>query len=475
MSESLLSLEDLLNAAGGVHLLGNGTFCFTSVSTDSRNLTEKSLFVPLIGETQDGHAYVPQALEKGASVVLIALGKYESNSDFFVSLSKKYPSVYFIGVQNTLHGLQAAAAGYVSKFPNLIKVSVTGSSGKTTTKEIALSLLSQKYNVVANVGNLNSETGLPLSVFTIRPEHELGLFEMGMNRKNEMKEIAGVLKPSFAIITNIGTAHIGILGSRENIAAEKSHVFDYFDGKGTAIIPKDDDFASYLQDKAGGHAVFYGDGFPSNVKFISDDGLEGTSFAIDGIPVHLSIPGKYNYKNALGAIALAQSLGLTTDEIVKGFKSIKTIFGRSEIIRGDVTVVQDCYNANPDSMEKAIEMLSCDTKSLHHFLVLGDMLELGDSSLESHTKVIRFAVESGAYVLLVGSEMHRAYEKLCADKTVSLENCSCFADKSDKSVDDAVALLKIKMHKNDAVLIKGSRGMALERISQKILKEAFNA
>ncbi|MBP5747800.1 MAG: UDP-N-acetylmuramoylalanyl-D-glutamate--2,6-diaminopimelate ligase, partial [Treponema sp.] len=168
---SLLSLEDVISAADGIHLLGNGEFCFTSVQTDSRSVVQASLFVPLIGEKQDGHKYIPQAVEKGASVVLICLKNYEADSSFFTEISLKAPNVYFIGVQNTLTALQKIAGRYVEKFPDLIKIGVTGSSGKTTTKEIAASILRQKYNVITNEGNLNSETGLPLSVFKIRSEH----------------------------------------------------------------------------------------------------------------------------------------------------------------------------------------------------------------------------------------------------------------------------------------------------------------
>ncbi|MBP5175699.1 MAG: UDP-N-acetylmuramoyl-tripeptide--D-alanyl-D-alanine ligase, partial [Treponema sp.] len=247
--ESLLSLEDVLDSTGGVHVLGTGEFSFGSVQTDSRNVVKGTLFVPLIGEVQDGHAYIPQALEKGASVVFICMANYEKDSHFFTELSQKYPDVYFIAVENTLHALQAAAGRYVEKFPNLIRVGVTGSSGKTTTKEILAAILSRKYNLVCNEGNLNSETGLPLSVFKIRKEHELGLFEMGMNREGEMGEIAAVLKPRFAVITNIGTAHIGNLGSRENIAAEKARIFEHFHSFGTAVIPREDDFASFLENQ----------------------------------------------------------------------------------------------------------------------------------------------------------------------------------------------------------------------------------
>ena len=246
-NDSLLSLEEILEAVNGVHVLGNSPLCIKSVQTDSRLVEKNTLFVPLIGENQDGHSYVPQAIEKGASVVFISMKNFEDNGNYFVELHEKNPSVIFIAVENTLEALQKSAARYVEKFPHLIKIGVTGSSGKTTTKEILVSILSQKYKVISNKGNLNSETGLPLSVFNIRAEHECGVFEMGMNRENEIGEIASVLKPRFAVVTNIGTAHIGILGSRENIAKEKAKIFSYFGGFGTGVIPVDDEFSDFLK------------------------------------------------------------------------------------------------------------------------------------------------------------------------------------------------------------------------------------
>ncbi len=469
MVSSLLSLEDLVSATGGILLLGSGDFRFTSVVTDSRMVKKDSLFVPLIGEKQDGHSYIPQAIEKGASVVFIALANYERDSSFFVELSKQAPSVAFVGVENTLHALQAAAARYVEQFPGLIKIGITGSSGKTTTKEIACALLSQKYSVIANEGNLNSETGLPLSVFKIRPEHKVGLFEMGMNRKDEMKEIAAVLKPRFAVITNIGTAHVGILGSRQAIAEEKSHIFDHFSGFGSAFIPKDDDFASFLADQVEGKVVFYGDGLPENIRFVKDRGLEGTDFTIDGKSVTLRLPGRYNYKNALAAISLAQLLSVSTDEIIAGFAALKPLFGRSELLcdeKSGIRIVQDCYNANPDSMEKAIGLLSSDDTG-NHFLALGDMLELGESSLEAHRSVIREALSSGSTLLLLGPQMAAALRSMEGQE--GLGKVVSYPDSSDDSIGKAAAYLKTKMGRGDVLLIKASRGMALERLSSSLM------
>lgn len=473
--ESLLTLEDVLESTGGVHVLGNPLeFYFGSVQTDSRNVVDGTLFVPLIGEFQDGHKYVPQAIEKGASVVFIAMSAYEKDGEFFTKISLANPDVVFIAVENTMHALQSAAGRYVEKFPHLIRVGITGSSGKTTTKEILVSILSQKYKVVSNPGNLNSETGLPLSVFGIRKEHQVGVFEMGMNRHNEMGEISSVLKPRFAIMTNIGTAHIGNLGSRENIAIEKGKIFDNFNSFGTAVIPRDDDFAQFLADRVEGKVVFYGDGEDADVKFISDLGLEGTKFSVGNEDVTLSLPGKYNYKNALGAIALAKVLGLGDSEIAAGIKNLKPMFGRSQVISGKYTIVQDCYNANPDSMEKSIDFVSSVTTKdgQKKIFILGDMLELGEESRKNHCDTGKQAAESSArMVIFVGDEMKYAMEAASMDEKFlnkGDKTLKYFSGKSEETIDKVVQEVKSFACEGDIILIKGSRGMGLERITERL-------
>lgn len=465
--DSLLTLEEVLSAVGGELLSGSGNdFSFTSVATDSRNVKEGTLFVPLIGEFQDGHLYIPKAIENGASVIFVS-----KKDDDILTLVLKNPLVSFILVKNTLTALQNSAEKYVSKFPKLIKVSVTGSSGKTTTKELLTSILKQKYNVISNVGNLNSETGLPLSVFNIRPEHELGLFEMGMNRENEIGEISKVFKPNYGVITNIGTAHIGLLGNRENIAREKKKIFDHVDSKGVCVIPKNDDFEEFLAKDLKGKVVFYGNGVNPRIKFISDEGLFGTAFSLDGLEIKLALPGKYNFSNALGAISLSLELGLTPQQIKAGVEGLSSLNGRSEIVKKHgFTVLKDCYNANPDSMEKALELCSCVEFKGKKILVIGDMLELGEESKSAHEKAGVLACESKSDLLVfIGNEMKYGFEKT---KTLSSDAEIRFVSgRDDSSIEEAVNIISdfCKGSENENfLLLKGSRGMGLERILERL-------
>ncbi|MBQ4379024.1 MAG: UDP-N-acetylmuramoyl-tripeptide--D-alanyl-D-alanine ligase [Treponema sp.] len=475
--ESLLKLPETLEAVGGVLLNGDfpsENFCFTSVATDSRGVRKNTLFVPLIGEFQDGHSYVPQALSNGASAVFISKKTSKNLLEGFKKEAENNKNVAFILVENTMRALQKAAEAYVRKFPRLIRCAVTGSSGKTTTKEITASILRQKFSVIATKGNFNSETGLPLSVFNIRPEHELGLFEMGMNRVNEIGEISEVFKPNYAIITNIGTAHIGILGSRQNIANEKKKIFNYIDSFGSAFIPKEDDFANFLEKGVKGKVVKYGPGCDESIKLVADEGLAGTVFTVDGVLMRLSLPGKYNFLNALGAIALAKELGCTAEQIKAGIESLKPLGGRSTIKKGKFTVLEDCYNANPDSMEKALDLCK-DTKTEgKKIYVLGDMLELGEKSEKEHAKIGEKALYSDAdMIIFFGFEMNSAFEKAIeiaqkkeslTDEKISSVRLIYIGNKDGAAINDTAKEINEFAVDGDLILLKGSRGMGLERV-----------
>lgn len=483
VKETLLTAKELKSAVHGklVGLAENlKNFAFTSVATDSRQVTVGTLFVPLIGEFQDGHKYIPQAIEKGASVVFVTKSVYEEDTQTYMKLVSENPQVTFVIVNNNLYALQDAARAYVAKFPELVKIAITGSSGKTTTKEIMASILRQKYNLVATVGNFNSETGLPLSVFNIRPEHEAGLFEMGMNRENEIGEIAKVFKPNHAIITNIGTAHIGILGSRENIAKEKKKIFTYVKHNGHAVIHIKDDFVRYLSKGVAGKVVYFGTDISeeeSGVKFIEDLGVEGTRFSVDGIETVLKIPGSYNYLNALSCIAMAKALGLTSQQIVNGINALKAPEGRSKVesvvtkkdskgIQKKITVLEDCYNANPDSMESAIEMCTGLKVEGRKVYILGDMFELGTESVKAHTKIGAAAVVADPDLLVfVGRDMENAAN---AAKLGGMNRLKYFSDLSEENLKKLSSGLLDYLKDGDFVFVKASHGMHLEKILAEI-------
>ncbi|MBQ1197291.1 MAG: UDP-N-acetylmuramoyl-tripeptide--D-alanyl-D-alanine ligase [Spirochaetaceae bacterium] len=456
--QSLMTLSEVLKAVDGKLLskTKEEEFCFSGVACDSRKVEKNFIFFPLVNN-QDGHDYIPQAIENGASVIFVTDYYADFHNQQIKDIIKT--GVAVISVGHTMYALQRLAASYVLKFPSLIRIGITGSSGKTTTKEIAVNVLSQKFSVVYNEGNLNSETGLPLSVFKIRQNHQVGIFEMGMNRKGEIAELASVLYPQYGIITNVGTAHIGILGTRQAIAEEKKQIFKFFNSKAFGYIPSDDDFADFLAESKGNIKKVSQD-FISDVKFL---GLEGTSFNYKNQKINFSLCGKYNLKNALSVIALAEDLGLSSEEIKTGLETVKTIFGRNQIVKKDFTFILDCYNANPDSMKASVEFCSeveCAGKKV---FVLADMLELGDESEKSHKEIAELVEKSSAdYVIFFGEEMSKAKSFVTSKKldviSTSDENAVGFVAKK----------LKDFCSKDDIVLLKGSRGMKLERIVEAI-------
>lgn len=459
----LLSFEELIESVEG-SLIGNGSSAvgIYGVATDSRAVSRDYLFVPLMGEFQDGHGFIGAAIDKGASCIFVDQEHSLKKLDEYATLAVKR-GVCIIQVENTLYALQDAARRYVLKFPNLKKIGITGSSGKTTTKEIVGAVLSTRFNVVMNEGNLNSETGLPLSVFKIRDCHEVGVFELGMNRRGEIAEIAKVLSPDLALITNIGTAHIGILGSKAAIAEEKKSIFAFFSGKCVGFVPENDEWTSFLSKIHAGSVYTYGRLTTDGLSSVMDRGIDGSLITYRGLEMAFPLPGAYNLGNAVGAIALASFLGLTTEEIKKGIESVQPIFGRAQIIRGSRTVILDCYNANPDSMEKAIDFCSSLEWTGKKILVVGSMLELGSDSAASHARICsQLAASNADKVFLFGDEM------IAAGRDIDWKGMDC---RSFSDIDAMKAELEKAVEDGDLVFFKGSRGMALERALGAVIGE----
>lgn len=474
MKESLMTLKELLSSVHG-KLIGNSTECFfTNVATDSRQVVKNTMFVPLVGDFQDGHKYIPNAIKSGASVVLINHSEYKKNSLIYDEFVKENHSLVIICVENTLHGLQDAAEGYVEKFPNLTKISITGSSGKTTTKEMLVSVAKIHFgdSVVFTKGNFNSETGLPLSVFQIRKNHKIGIFEMGMNRVGEIGEISKVLKSQFGIITNIGTAHIGILGSKKNIAQEKRKSFNYIPENGAVFVPFDDEFADFCTENVKGKIIK----FPSEndgVKFLKDNGLFGTDFLLDGIEINLHLSGNYNYKNALSVIACAKELGISAEEIKIGLENVCSVSGRMEICKLDfpnkknIMLIKDCYNANPDSMKNAIDFCSNLKNVNKRIYILADMKELGEKSVFEHQEIgKKIKASNFDFVYLVGNEIGEAYKILN-----EYENVKWFSEKTDEIFEKIADEVNKNLTDYDVILLKGSHSMELEKLVPLIEKK----
>jgi UDP-N-acetylmuramoyl-tripeptide--D-alanyl-D-alanine ligase len=454
----LMSFEGLAGALGArlLSFRGDDPGGFGSVGIDSRQVQRGGLFVALSGASRDGHRYVEAAFQAGAAGAMVARSRFEDPAWNLEEQARTARGLLLV-VEDTLDALQRAAGIYLEGFPRLLRVGITGSSGKTTTKEIAAALIGQERAVVMNPGNLNSETGLPLAVFAVRPHHEVGIFEMGTNRKGEIAELARVLRPHIALITNIGTAHIGIFGSKEGIAEEKKMIFSAFSGTETALVPEDEEFRDFLARDLRGRCLFYGPGSCPELGGLRDRGLDGVEITWEGTSVLLRLPGRHNVRNALGAAAIARLIPVSGEAVRRGFAAAAPLFGRSEVIRGPVTVIRDCYNANPESAAEAVAL--CDGLDWpgRRVYVMGSMRELGEYSPGAHRDLGRWLAASKAdRVFLFGGETRAAAEVL---------------EKAGKSFVYAETLetlalgLEDYVRPGDLVLLKGSRDNALERLA----------
>jgi UDP-N-acetylmuramoyl-tripeptide--D-alanyl-D-alanine ligase len=431
---------------------------FSSVAIDSRKALPGSLFVALRGSRADGHRFAEAAFDAGASGVMAERGAAESGS--LADLARRKGGALLV-VKDTLKGLQDAARIYLEQFPSLLKIGITGSSGKTTTKEIAAAVIGEEKRVVMNQGNLNSETGLPLSVFNVRGDHEAGIFELGMNREGEIGELAELLKPRIALITNTGTAHIGILGSRRAIAEEKKKIFSQFTGSERALIPGGDEYRDFLAEGVRGRVRYYGGG-PAEIGDIRDLGLEGFSLSWEGKPLLLRLPGRHNLANVLAALAIAGEIPIGAAAVRRGLEKARPLFGRNEIFRGPVTVIRDCYNANPESMEAALDFCDGIDWPGRKIYVIGAMMELGEDAPRAQERLGRRLAASGAAaVFLYGEPALSALEALRgAPRGLRGRVRGFYA----ASMDELRGLLGEHVRRGDLVLLKGSRSNGLEQL-----------
>ena len=428
--------------------------CFCSVSLDSRTVKENGLFFALEGASCDGHGFIEDAFKAGARAVVAEASKLESFN--LVNIAKKYGKDLIV-VQNTLNALHDSAVAYLKKFPSLVKIAITGSSGKTTTKEIAASIISCEKNTIKNEGNFNSETGLPLSVFNIRSCHEVGIFEFGMNKRGEIAALAEILRPNIAQVTNISHAHVAFFGSKNEILKEKKCIFKYMTDNDIALIPKDDECADDLAQGLAGNIRYYGADSFAEFEGARSLGLEGTEICWAGEKIRFALPGNHNLQDALAAIAVAKEVNVSNDAVKKGLESVKPLFGRLEILKGRTTVIRDCYNANPESMAKSIDFCNSLDWDGRKIYVLADMLELGKISFSAHIKLGNHLTKSKAdKIFLYGREIEAA--------------ASCLSEKGKPffytdDMEQLASALDCYVQPTDLVLLKGSRGCALERLN----------
>lgn len=422
---------------------------------DSRLVEEDYLFIPIKGERVDGHKFIPQVFEKGACCVLS-------------EIELENPAGPYIRVDSSEEALKKMAGFYRQSLPIKV-VGITGSVGKTSTKEMIASVVSQKYNVHKTAGNFNNEIGLPLTIFGIRAEHEVAILEMGISDFNEMHRLATVANPDICVITNIGLCHLENLGTRDGILQAKTECFDHMKDGGLAILNGDDEKLSTKKNVNGRDAVFYGLGAENAIYAteVENLGFEGMSAVIHtpqgDFEASITIPGEHNVYNALAATAVGLELGLTLEEIQKGIAEAKTIAGRTNLIKANgYNVIDDCYNANPVSMEAAMDVLS--HAKGRTIAVLGDMGELGEDEKALHYGVGKCVAEKKIHTLFCAGTLAAEYKA----GVESVENeCKVFHF---ENKDDMITELLSYVEKGDNILIKASHFMDFPKVVEALTK-----
>ncbi len=437
----------------------------SGVSVDSRSIKPGELFVPLKGENRDGHDYILSAVEAGASGFLTERSTREVARAMSIG-------AFAIRVDDSLDALQRMAREY-GKTLNATVVGITGSTGKTTAREMTASVLRKRFDVVSSAKNYNNEIGLPLTILGCEPGTEIIVAEMAMRGAGQIARLAEIARPRVGLVTGVGRAHLELLGTEEAIAEAKAELLRSLPSDGIAVLNADNPWTPFLAESTSADVITFGvRAGDLKAERIRTDALGRPSFELVGRDisqeVRLSSPGRHNVYNALAAAAIALAFGLDPVEIAAGLAEAKVPEMRMEIMTttDGVILLNDAYNANPDSMSAGLAALFDLEVTGRRIAVLGDMLELGSAAEECHLAVGKEAADKGVQLLVTVGELG----KLIAEgaKRAGLDGAGIA---SFDSASDAGKYLAEKVRGGDAVLIKGSRGVGLERAAEALLRE----
>lgn len=445
------SLIEITAAVKGQLWQGDGGPEIERVCTDSRRLQRGDLFIALKGERFDGHHYALAAVQGGAGALM---------------LSRELPNipshVPVILVQDTLRALQALASFNRRRY-NIPVIGVTGSNGKTTTKDLIAAVLSTKFKTLKTEGNFNNEIGLPLTLLQLN-DHQGAVVEMGMRGLGQIDELCQIAGITGAVITNIGETHLELLGTRENIARAKGEILEHVPKQGFALLPADNPLATAQAHRCRGKVLTFGiecagDFVATNLR-IDAEGSYFTAVTPQGRwEVALPIPGRHNVANALAALAVGVQLGLSMEQILGGLQTAQVSGMRLELInKGEITIINDAYNANPESTQAALRTLTDLAQGRRRVAVLGSMFELGSREQQGHYETGVVAAHNVQLLVTVG-ELAKNIAAGAKEAGLPADHVQWFADNK-----AAVAYLKENLQAGDMVLIKGSRGMHMEEI-----------
>jgi UDP-N-acetylmuramoyl-tripeptide--D-alanyl-D-alanine ligase len=451
-----LTLEEILEAVHGTLCVDGGNYSFKAVCTDTRKIEKDCIFIALKGENFNGNKFAAEAAAKGASICIVDEISFEEE--------ELVKGTTIIKTENTRRALMDLAKYYKSKLDVKV-IGITGSTGKTSTKDLVAAALSKRYKVFKTKGNFNNEIGLPLMIFNLDESYDVAVLEMGMSNFDEIHNLADIAKPDIAIITNIGISHIENLKSRENILKAKLEITDFFNEGNILIVNGENDLLSGLNsDYFGIKNIGVGENFDYKAEnlILNENSIEFSvleKYSSNVKKIIVPVPGRHNVLNSLLAISSARILGLTYEEIQEGIVNLEATSRRLDIHKlNGYTLVDDCYNASPDSMKAAIDVITS-IKGKRKLVVLGTMKELGEEAYKAHKEIGKYAKDKAIDIFISVGEFSKAYKE-------GFEDDSKFFSFEDN--DSAANYIKQNVLQEDILLVKASRSMKFETIIEKI-------
>ena len=455
-----ISVEEILKITGGELIIGDKKLICENYSIDTREIKKGDTYIGIKGEKFDGNLFWEKALKSGADCAIV------ENVDFSKEKLENLENKTIIKVEDTYQALFKIAA-YKRKINNIPVVAITGSVGKTSTKDMVASIVSQKYKTLKTLGNNNSRIGTSLTILRLKDE-EIMVLEIGMNQPGEISLLSNIAKPNICVITNIGTSHIGNLGSRENILKAKLEILDGTENP-TIIINNDNDLLHkwYLENKEKRKIITYGienesDVMAKEVKLEQDKSEYKCNIKGENVTIEVPVAGKHFVLNSLCATTVGIVLDIEVDKIIKGIESVQLTKKRMDIKeKNGIKVINDAYNASPEAMKASLEYLST-FKDNRKIAVLGDMFELGEYSENLHKLVGKEVYKNNIDILVCAGENAKIIAKEALDSGMAKQNIFYFQNN-----DEVLEFLKKEVKPNDVVLFKASNGMKFFELADK--------